>query len=86
MRRAKTTPISGLVLALATAKSLTAPVYATMPEPAGDHLVVMAQAMIPRTGMTDAENPMPMKERYLKRFPQPARATNGARVHRFQWI
>jgi hypothetical protein len=29
--------------------------------------------MIPRTGMMDAQNPMPMKERYLKRFPQPAR-------------
>ena len=23
--------------------------------------------------MMDAENPMPMKERYLRRFPQPAR-------------
>jgi hypothetical protein len=33
----------------------------------------LAQAMIPRTGMMDAQNPMPMKERYLKRFPQPAR-------------
>lgn len=39
----------------------------------GDRLLVLAQAMIPRTGMMDAENPMPMKERYLKRFPQPAR-------------
>jgi len=29
--------------------------------------------MIPRTGMMDAQNPMPMKERYLKRFPQSAR-------------
>ena len=36
-------------------------------------LAARAQAMIPRTGMTDAQNPMPMKERYLKRFPQPAR-------------
>jgi hypothetical protein len=53
--------------------SLIAPVCATVPEPAGGDLVVMAQAMIPRTGMMDAENPMPMKERYLKRFPQPAR-------------
>ena len=34
---------------------------------------VLAQAMIPRTGMMDAQNPMPMKERYLKRFPQPTR-------------
>jgi hypothetical protein len=29
--------------------------------------------MIPRTGMMDAQNPMSMKERYRKRFPQPAR-------------
>jgi hypothetical protein len=33
-----------------------------------------AQAMIPPTGMMDAQHPMPMNERYLKRFPQPARA------------
>ena len=33
--------------------------------------MVLAQAMIPRTGVMDAENPMSMKERYLKRFPQP---------------
>jgi hypothetical protein len=39
----------------------------------GDRFIVLAQAMIPRTGMMDAQNPMPMKERYLKRFPQPAR-------------
>jgi len=36
-------------------------------------LVARAQAMILRTGMMDAQNPMPMKERYLKRFPQPVR-------------
>jgi hypothetical protein len=30
-----------------------------------------AQAMIPPTGMMDAQHPMPMNERYLKRFPQP---------------
>ena len=39
----------------------------------GGRFIVLAQAMIPRTGMMDAQNPMPMKERYLKRFPQPAR-------------
>jgi hypothetical protein len=32
---------------------------------------VFAQAMIPPTGMMDAQHPMPMNERYLKRFPQP---------------
>jgi sporulation protein YlmC with PRC-barrel domain len=32
-----------------------------------------AQAMIPPTGMMDPQHPMPMNERYLKRFPQPVR-------------
>ncbi len=32
-----------------------------------------AQAMVPPTGMNDAENPMPMNERMDKRFPQPVR-------------
>jgi hypothetical protein len=34
---------------------------------------VRAQAMIPPTGMMDEQHPMPMDERYLKRFPQPVR-------------
>jgi hypothetical protein len=29
--------------------------------------------MVPPTGMMDAEHPMPMNERMLKRFPQPVR-------------
>jgi hypothetical protein len=33
----------------------------------------LAQAMVPRTGMMDAQHPMPMNERYLRRFPQPVR-------------
>jgi hypothetical protein len=35
--------------------------------------LVLAQAMVPPTGMMDAQHPMPMNERYGKRFPQPAR-------------
>ncbi len=35
--------------------------------------VVMAQAMIPPTGMDDANKPMPMAERMSRRFPQPVR-------------
>ena len=31
-------------------------------------LAARAQAAIPRTGMMDAQNPMPMKERYLSAF------------------
>ena len=60
----------GLVLA---AMSLTVPVHARTLVPADSRLIVLAQAMIPRTGMMDAQNPVPMNERYLKRFPQPAR-------------
>src|SRR5215467_8414002 len=72
MRRIKKLRITapGLVL---VAMSLAVPGTATTPLPAGSRLIVVAQAMIPRTGMMDAQNPMPMKERYLKRFPQPAR-------------
>jgi hypothetical protein len=35
--------------------------------------VVLAQAMIPPTGMGDADKPMPMTERMNRRFPQPVR-------------
>jgi PRC-barrel domain len=35
--------------------------------------IVLAQAMVPPTGMTDAQHPMPMNKRYLMRFPQPVR-------------
>jgi hypothetical protein len=55
------------------AASLAVPANATTHLPAGSRPIVVAQAMIPRTGMMDAQNPMPMKERYLKRFPQSAR-------------
>ena len=51
--------------------AITWPLAVRAQQPGGRF--VLAQAMIPRTGMMDAQNPMPMKERYLKRFPQPAR-------------
>src|SRR6201997_5331039 len=72
MRSTKSPRIAALGLLLA-AMSLAAPANATTRVPTGNRLIVVAQAMIPRTGMMDAQNPMPMKERYLKRFPQPAR-------------
>ena len=62
--------VSGLVF---VAINVVAPANATTPILAGDRIVVLVQAMIPRTGMMDAQHPMPMNERYLKRFPQPAR-------------
>ena len=33
----------------------------------GDRFIVLAQAMISRTGMMDAQNPMPMKESAIRR-------------------
>ncbi|MGB6537172.1 MAG: hypothetical protein WBF58_14545 [Xanthobacteraceae bacterium] len=35
--------------------------------------VLFAQAMVPPTGMMDAKKPAPMEQRYLSRYPQPAR-------------
>ena len=35
--------------------------------------IVLAQAMVPPTGMDDANKPMPMVERMNRRFPQPVR-------------
>jgi hypothetical protein len=37
------------------------------------HPIVLAQAMVPPTGMDDANKPMPMVERMNRRFPQPVR-------------
>src|SRR5499427_3777308 len=56
--------------------SLAMPTNATTPLPAGSRQIVVAQTMIARTGMMDAQNPMPMKERYLRRFPQPAQVNH----------
>ncbi len=60
----------GLVLAAGTNSQL--PANAKMPLFAKSRLIVLAQATVPPTGMMDSHHPMPMNERYLKRFPQPA--------------
>jgi hypothetical protein len=61
---------SGLLF---VAMNLAAPANATTPLLSGGRSVVLVQAMIPPSGMMDAQHPMPMNERYLRRFPQPAR-------------
>ncbi len=62
------------VIALGLAVGLLAPAHAATPVGANSHpLLVMAQAMVPPTGMNDAAKPMPMQERMLRRFPQPVR-------------
>jgi hypothetical protein len=70
---AKRTRIAAPALAVAAAMNLPSPATATTLEPAASRPVVLAQAMVPPTGMMDAQHPMPMNERYLKRFPQAAR-------------
>jgi hypothetical protein len=62
-------PMSALALALATGS--VAEAIAANPPNAGASGLVIAQAMVPPTGMMDAQHPMPMNERYLRRFPQP---------------
>jgi hypothetical protein len=52
--------IAGLVSAAAAAA------------PTSTSPLVLAQAMIPPTGMDDADKPMPMVDRMNRRFPQPA--------------
>lgn len=52
---------------------LTVPFFGTAPTIAAAAPLVLAQAMIPPTGMDDAKKPMPMQERMLRRFPQPVR-------------
>ena len=41
--------------------------------PAASRPLVVAQAVVPPTGMMDAQHPVPLNGRYQKRFPQPAR-------------
>jgi hypothetical protein len=60
-------------LALTLAMSPVAKTLAANPAGAGTSGLVLAQAMVPPTGMMDANKPTPMEQRYLGRFPQPAR-------------
>jgi hypothetical protein len=56
-----------LLLALTAPLSAATAAGAIMPQ------FKLAQAMVPPTGMMDAQHPMPTNERMLKRFPQPVR-------------
>jgi hypothetical protein len=62
-----------LALALALARGTGLPAEAAASAAANDPPLMLAQAMVPPTGMMDAQHPMPMNERMLKRFPQPVR-------------
>ena len=67
------TRIAASALVLATAMNSQLPANPKMPLFARSPLIVLAQATVPPTGMMDSQHPMPMNERYLNRFPQPAR-------------
>jgi hypothetical protein len=58
-----------LVLALALPSSVHAGAAMAQSEKASFRVT---QAMVPATGMTDVTHPMPMEQRFLDRFPQPA--------------
>jgi hypothetical protein len=58
-----------MTMALLAGLMISAGATATVSIPS----VVLAQAMVPPTGMDDANKPMPMVERMNRRFPQPVR-------------
>jgi hypothetical protein len=73
----------GLGLVLVSSTGLLMPATAAMPAAALSVPVFeVAQAMVPPTGMDDAEKPMPMDQRMNRRFPQPVRVGDliGLRV------
>jgi len=73
MSGAMTLRVAALALALALASGSTTLASEAPPASAIAGGFMLAQAMVPPTGMMDTQHPMPMNERYLKRFPQPAR-------------
>jgi len=68
-----------LGLAIGSAIALVAPARAAA---ISDRAFGIAQAMVPPTGIGDADKPMPMQERMQRRFPQPVRVGDliGLRV------
>lgn len=71
MQRPIKMALAALALTFAVSIAFTAAPRAAMPSG-----VRLAQAMVPPTGMMDANKPMPMEQRYLDRYPQPARVGN----------
>jgi PRC-barrel domain len=63
-------PMWALAFALTISSAVES--HAAHPAGAGASGLVLAQAMVPPTGMMDANKPTPMEQRYLARYPQPA--------------
>lgn len=72
MDRVIKTPLVAISGAFALLLGLASPLSATAAG-AVTAQFRLAQAMVPPTGMMDAQHPMPMNQRYLKRLPQPVR-------------
>jgi len=60
-------------LAVGVAIAATVPVSAAPVAAMAGPSFVLAQAMVPPTGMNDADRPMAAEERMRRRFPQPVR-------------
>ncbi len=73
MNRVEKVPLVAMSGAFALLLGLAAPLSAATAAGAVTPAFRLAQAMVPPTGMMDAQHPMPMNERMLKRFPQPVR-------------
>ena len=73
MDRVTKVPLVAVSGAFALLLGLADPLSPAMAAGAGTPQFRLAQAMVPPTGMMDAQHPMPMNDRMLKRFPQPVR-------------
>jgi hypothetical protein len=73
MDRVIKVPLVAMSGAFALLLGLAVPLGAAMSAGAAASQFRLAQAMVPPTGMMDAQHPMPMNERMLRRFPQPVR-------------
>jgi hypothetical protein len=73
MKFAMKLPLAVTALTFGFTFALAIQTDAAIPAAATTSGFMLAQAMVPPTGMMDKEHPMPMNERYLRRFPQPVR-------------
>jgi hypothetical protein len=73
MKTAMTLPLAVTALSFGFTVTLAVQTHAAKPSAADAPGFTLAQAMVPPTGMMDAQHPMPMNERMLRRFPQPVR-------------
>lgn len=73
MESARKLPAAGLAFGLALIFGAAGPTSAAAPVSVTGSNAVLAQAMVPPTGMMDQTKPTPMEQRYRARYPQSAR-------------